>query len=246
MTDWTAGYVADVGYTFGYYAELNPLRVNLAFLNAGLVPPQIGTACELGFGQGVSTNLHAAASVTQWHGTDFNPSQASFAQELGQASGADVKLYDEAFDAFCHRDELPEFDYIGLHGIWSWVSDANRKVVVDFIHRKLKVGGVLYISYNTQPGWAAMVPMRDLLTEHAEVMGADGAGIVSRIDGALGFVDQLFAANPKYAVANPHIADRVAKIKEQNRHYVAHEYFNRDWEPMGFAKMARWLEPAKV
>ena len=39
MSDWTAGYVADIGYTYGYYPELNPLRVNLAFLNAGLVAP---------------------------------------------------------------------------------------------------------------------------------------------------------------------------------------------------------------
>ena len=206
----------------------------------------MGTACELGFGQGVSANMHAASSVTQWHGTDFNPSQASFAQELGQASGADVALYDEAFDAFCNRDDLPAFDYIGLHGIWSWISDANRAVIVDFVRRKLKVGGVLYISYNTQPGWAAMIPMRDLLTGHADVMGADGAGVVSRIDGALAFADQLLAANPKYALANPQIKDRIAKIKEQDRHYVAHEYFNRDWEPMGFAKMADWLEAAKV
>jgi hypothetical protein len=41
MTDWTAGYVADIGYTYGYYTELNPLRVRLAFLNAGLVPRTI-------------------------------------------------------------------------------------------------------------------------------------------------------------------------------------------------------------
>ena len=32
MTDWTAGYVADIGYTYGYYTELNPLRVRLAVL----------------------------------------------------------------------------------------------------------------------------------------------------------------------------------------------------------------------
>ena len=31
MSDWTAGYVADIGYTYGYYTELNPLRVKLAF-----------------------------------------------------------------------------------------------------------------------------------------------------------------------------------------------------------------------
>ena len=76
MTDWTSGYVADIDYTFGYYTELNPLRVKLAFLNAGRVAPDYGTACELGFGQGISANIHAAASLTSWHGTDFNPAQA--------------------------------------------------------------------------------------------------------------------------------------------------------------------------
>jgi SAM-dependent methyltransferase len=246
MTDWTSGYVADIGYTYGYYAELNPLSLRLAFLNAGLVPPQVGSACELGFGQGMSANLHAAASVVSWHGTDFNPSQAGFAQELAAASGAQAQLFDQAFEDFCHRNDLPAFDFIGLHGIWSWISDANRAVIVDFIHRKLKVGGVLYVSYNTQPGWAAMVPMRDLLTEHAEVLGADGAGIVSRIDAALGFADQLLAVNPAYARANPQIADRITKIKEQSRNYLAHEYFNRDWNPMSFAQMGHWLQSAKM
>ena len=246
MSDWTAGYVADIGYTYGYYTELNPLRVRLAFLNAGLVPPEVGSACELGFGQGMSANLHAAASVVQWAGTDFNPAQAGFAQELARVANSGAQLFDEAFDQFCSRAELPEFDYIGLHGIWSWISDENRAVIVDFVRRKLKVGGVLYISYNTQPGWAAMVPMRDLLTEHAEVLGSDGAGIVSRIDSALAFADQLLAANPAYARANPQIAERIKTIKGQDRHYVAHEYFNRDWQPMAFAKMAQWLEPAKL
>ena len=42
MTDWTAGYVADIGYTFGYYQELNPLRARMAFLVSGLRPPSEG------------------------------------------------------------------------------------------------------------------------------------------------------------------------------------------------------------
>ena len=238
--------MADIGYTYGYYTELNPLRVRLAFLNAGLVAPDVGTACELGFGQGMSTNLHAAASVVQWAGTDFNPAQAGFAQELAGVADSGARLSDEAFDQFAQRADLPKFDYIGLHGIWSWISDENRAVIVDFIRRKLRVGGVLYISYNTQPGWAAMVPMRDLLTEHAEVLGSDGAGIVSRINSALAFAEQLLAANPAYARANPQIAERIQAIKKQDRNYVAHEYFNRDWQPMAFAKMAQWLSSAKL
>ena len=83
--------------------------------------------------------------------------------------------------------------------IWSWISDANRAVIVDFVRRKLRVGGVLYISYNTQPGWAAMVPMRDLLTEHAQVLGAPGHGIASRIDASLAFAERLMDSNCHYA-----------------------------------------------
>ena len=245
MTDWTSGYVADIGYTYGYYLELNPQRVKLAFLNAGLVAPEFGTACELGFGQGISANMHAAASVCSWHGTDFNPAQAGFAQELATVSGANAHLFDESFAEFSSRD-LPEFDYIGLHGIWSWISDENRAVIVDFIRKKLKVGGVLYISYNTLPGWGTFAPMRHLMTEHAEIIGADGVGIVSRIDGALDFTEKLLATNPLFAKANPLVADRISKIKGQNRHYLAHEYFNRDWHPMHFGTMGQWLEPAKL
>ncbi len=100
MTDWTSGYVADIGYTYGYYTELSPLRVQLAFLNAGLVAPAFGTACELGFGQGLSTNIHASATTTHWSGTDFNPAQAGFAQELAGVAGNDAKFYDQVFDQY--------------------------------------------------------------------------------------------------------------------------------------------------
>jgi SAM-dependent methyltransferase len=246
VSDWTYGYVADLDYTFGYYAELNPLRAALPFLNASLAPPRITAACELGFGQGVSANIHAAASGTDWYGTDFNPSQAAFAQAMAAASGSGVRLFDQSFAEFCGRADLPDFDYIALHGIWSWVSDENRRTIVDFLRRKLTVGGVLYISYNTLPGWASMVPMRNLMTEHAEVMAAPGRGTIARIDAALDFAERLCALNPIFTQTHPGIAERLRRMKEQNRHYLAHEYFNRDWEPISFSEMADWLGPAKL
>jgi hypothetical protein len=144
--------VADIGYTYGYYSELNPLNTQLTFLYASVAPPKIVNACELGFGQGVSLNVHAAASTVRWWGTDFNPAQAGFAQELAAAGGSGASLFDESFAEFCSRPDLPQMDYVGLHGIWSWISDENRAVIVDFVRRKLNVGGVLYVSYNTQPG----------------------------------------------------------------------------------------------
>jgi SAM-dependent methyltransferase len=246
MSDWTAGYVADVGYTYGYYGELGAERLRMAFLSAGLVMPQLGTACELGFGQGLSSNVHASATLTRWHGNDFLPAQAAYAQELAAASGNGGQFVDDAFDAFFARTDLPDFDFLGLHGTWSWINDENRHRIVDFVRRKLKVGGVLYVSYNTQPGWASMIPMRHLLTEHARVMGSQGQGIAGRIGGALEFGEQLLQLNPAYALANPEVKTRFAKLKSKDRAYLAHEYFNRDWHPMPFADMAQWLADAKL
>jgi SAM-dependent methyltransferase len=246
MSDWTGGYVADIDYTYGYYHELNPLRVALAFANAGLEIPTVGTACELGFGQGMSANVHAAATVTQWHGTDFNPAHAAFAQELAAVSGSGARFVDQAFADYCARTDLPDFDFIGLHGIWSWVSDANRAVIVDFVRRKLKVGGVLYISYNTLPGWAPAVPLRGLLTNYVEVMAAPGAGMSNRIGAALDFTDKLLETSPAFFNANPSVASRLKLLRSQSRNYLAHEYFNRDWQPMSFADMAELLGEAKL
>mgnify|MGYP000188555424 CR=1 FL=1 len=246
-TEWNAGYVTDVNYTFGYYGELNPLRCRLPLLMVGRHAPKIENACELGFGQGLSVSIHAAAQPdVNWYGTDFNPSQAAFASEMVRLAGADAKLYDEAFAEFCGRQDLPDFDFIGLHGIWTWISDANRGVLVDFIRRKLRPGGVLYISYNTLPGWSASAPIRHLMKRHAEVMGAPGQGIIGQTDAALNFIEQFLALEPLYAKANPGAAERLKQVKGQDRKYLAHEYMNRDWHPMYFADMENWLGDAKV
>lgn len=246
-TEWNAGYVTDINYTSGYYAELNPLRMRLPLQLAGLHAPKVETACELGFGQGVSVSIHAAAQPgVNWFGTDFNPSQAAFANDLVGLTGSNAKLYDEAFAEFCNRSDLPDFDFIGLHGIWSWISDENRKILVDFFRRKLKPGGVLYISYNTLPGWSSSAPVRHLMKRHAEIMSPASQGFIGKADSSIAYIEEFFGLNPLYTRVNGAAVDRLKMIKGQNRTYVAHEFMNRDWNPMYFADIEDWLSPAKV
>jgi len=246
MQDWSDGYMTEVAYTFGYYPELNPLRARLALLQAGIVPPAVHTACELGFGQGMSVNIHAAASGAEWHGTDFNPAQVGFARELAQDTPLASNLSDQAFDAFCRRDDLPQFDFIALHGIWSWISDANRAVVASFIERKLNAGGVVYVSYNTQPGWAAVGPITELMAGFDAASNPPGIGTAARIDAALDFADQLMASGAVYGKANPQVLDHLKRLRGHDRRYLAHEYFNRDWQPMSFARMRGWMEGVRL
>lgn len=246
MQAWSDGYMTDVEYTYGYYAELNPLRTRLAMLSEGFAYPEVGTACELGFGQGLSINVHGAASSTEWFGTDFNPTQAAFAKELANDPARAARIFDDAFDAFSSRSDLPDFDFIGLHGIWSWISDSNRAVIAEFIRRKLKVGGVLYISYNTQPGWAAMAPLRDLLTEYSDSLVAPGTETSKRIEASLEFATKLLDSGAMYGRANPSVAEHLKRLSGHPSNYLAHEYFNRDWMPMPFSRMAEWMESLKL
>jgi hypothetical protein len=248
MTSWTSGYVAELDYTHGYYREMSPLILQLAMLSklqAHRVERPL-RYLELGFGQGLSLNIHAAAYNGEYWGTDFNPTQAANARELAAASGANINVFDASFAELAKRDDLPEFDVIALHGIWSWISDENRRVIVDIARRKLAVGGVLYVSYNTTPGWSAAMPLRHLMSLHVELASGEAQGMVPRIDQALGFAQSVVDSNALYFRANPQVAERLKAIKGLNRNYLAHEFFNADWHPMPFSDVANYLEPAKL
>jgi SAM-dependent methyltransferase len=239
------GAVDEIAYTYGYCDELNPLRVRLPLLRRGLAFPDAQSACDLGFGFGVSVNIHAAGSATRWHGTDFNVSHADFARELAASAGLRADLVAERFSDFCRRDDLPDFDFIGMHGIWSWVSAENRGVIADFLSRRLRPGGVLYLSYNTQPGWTPMVPVRDLMNQHFQTSDTPGGQpLEARIRAAVDFAQTVLATQPGYAVVNPHLAERVRALSGEPTGYLAHEYFSRDWSPTSFSQVASSLGAA--
>lgn len=246
MALWTEGYVSGVEYTYGYYPELNPNRAKLAFLNAGIKFPSIENACELGFGQGVSINFHATATSVNWYGNDFNPTQVAFAGDLSAAAQNKIFISDDSFMQYCCRTDLPKFDFIGLHGIWSWVSKDNQLQLAEFIRTKLKVGGIVYISYNTSPGWSSFVPVRHLMNLHSSLLGSKAEGVVSRINNSLKFIQEIFDANPHFSKSNPNVVDRFEGIRKQNIQYLAHEYFNKDWKPDPFSSVASILEGAKL
>lgn len=248
MSDWTAGYVAEIGYTYGYYRELSPGILALAALNKGVRfdANRPLRYLELGFGQGVSINMHAAACAGEFWGTDFNPAQAAHAKELSAASGSQAKLYDAAFAELAARDDLPEFDIIALHGIWTWISPENRHIIIDIARRRLATGGLFYVSYNCTPGWAPAMPLRHLMKLYGERACAPDMPITSRLDGAIEFAQKVVDSGALYFKANPQVGERLKKIKDQGRNYLAHEYFTHDWHVMPFSDVAEHLSAAKL
>jgi hypothetical protein len=245
---WSDGYVTELGYVHQYYKELSPLVMELALTYRMQAARQARPLryLELGFGQGLSLNIHAAAMNGQFWGNDFNPSHAAYAAELARISGSGAVILDDSFAELAERPDLPDFDVIALHGIWSWISDANRKVIVDIARRKLVPGGMLYMSYNAMPGWAAALPVRNLMLLHNELTDKTASALPGRIDDTLSFAQKLSDMGGVYFNSQAVAKDWVKSVGSGERSYLAHEYFNADWHPMSFADVARSLEDAKL
>lgn len=245
MLRYKDGYVSDITYTKGYFEALNPLKAKLVFLQQDQTFPEIKNACELGFGQGVSVNFHAAGSQINWYGTDFIEEHAINAQALAAASGANPKLLDESIEAFCERADLPDFDFIGLHGVWSWISSKNRSLIVRFLQKKLRPGGVLYVSYNALPGSRRKSEIRDLVTLFSE----DAKNKTSPREGVLRAFKQaseLLDLSPRYQKSNPSVMELLKNLKGDSARYLAHEFLNENHDAMSFRDMAGLLMGANM
>lgn len=249
MSDWGEGYVSDIEYTTGFYHEQAPARIAFACLLNGVAPPRWTGAysyLELGCGRGFTLNLLAAANPeARFVGIDFMPGHIVEARRLAAAVGLDnVTFLETSFEeALADRDALPEFDLITQHGVYSWVSAANRQAIVDLIRAKLKPGGAAYLSYNAMPGWATTLPVqrliRDVAGQHVE--RSDRA--VAR---AIRYMQELHEAGAVTLANAPMLPDLVKSVDSGFTTYLAHEYLNAHWEPQYFTDVARDLAGAKL
>lgn len=248
MSSWTSGYVSEVAYTAGFYRELTPAILDLAAL-AKSVTVQPATSpfamCELGCGRGVTTNVLAAANPHgQFHATDFNPAHIAEARALAAAGGLkNVQFSDAGFAEYLDDPTLPQFDIIALHGILSWVNEANRRVIVAFIGKHLKPGGLAYVSYNCMPGWAPAAPMRRLMAEFGALRSG---GPLGRLDKSIEMMTRLKETNARYFQVNAPVGERLDKMKGQNKNYLVHEFLNENWDPFYHKDVAAEMAEAKL
>lgn len=247
-TTWTNGYQTEVNYTYGYYRDLSPNFQKFCLLLNGIDSPDIQTNqthCELGFGQGVSINIHAASTDANFYGTDFNPAHAAHANQLAQHSQTKPYFFDDSFEELLNRNDLPMFDSISLHGIWSWISYENQHIILKFIRKYLKPNGIVYISYNCVTGWAANMPIRELFHSHFK-FNSKSTNPLQKVNEALNFSEELLKQNPIFAQRNPNALQKVIDLKQQNPNYLIHEYLNQDWQCFSFQQVVRILDEIKL
>jgi SAM-dependent methyltransferase len=232
-------YVADVPYTRRFFKELTPAWLDFTALICGFEPPRRDGGfhwCELGCGQGVSAALlaatHPAAHV---FAIDMMPEHIAYGERLCRDAGiANATLLALDFAA-ANRREMPRFDYIVAHGVYTWVDETAKADLRRFIHRNLKPGGLVYLSYNSQPGWAADMPMQHLLAAFAERAEGDGLARFAEADRRVGALAEAGA----HGLRDGRIGSDWQRLRETlPPAYFPHEFLV-PWRPIAVTEMRR-------
>src|SRR5882672_9372717 len=131
--DWSHGYVTDAPYADRFHRELSPAWLDYVAALRGARPRRLDQSfcyLELGCGFGTSSVVHAGAFPhAEFHACDFNAAHIEGGRRLAEALGiGNVHLHEAPFAAL-PLHELPDFDFIVLHGVYSWVTPEVRATV---------------------------------------------------------------------------------------------------------------------
>ena len=225
-------YVTDVPYIAGFTSELAPEMLDLVATICGFAAPRRDknfTWCELGCGPGMAPIIFAATHPEGvFHGVDVMPDHIARGRAIAERAGLDNLTFHALDFAAAGALELPKFDYIVAHGVYAWIDESAASSMRRFIERHLAPGGLVYVSYNSMPGWAADAPFQHLLYALAE--GGSGDSI-ARFHAAASIAETLSKAGAAALVASPTAVGFAEERSKRPEAYFAHEYLAPAWRP---------------
>ena len=156
---------ADLGYLsqpFPYASA--PFLESYARL-LGLSPAPASTARILEIGSSYGGNLISQALFyphATFTGIEIAPTQVSVGKTyIDQLGITNLGLLEG--DVNESHEHLGTYDYIIAHGFYSWVDEETKDNFLRLCKEHLAENGILYMSYNTYPGWHKMDSVRSLL-----------------------------------------------------------------------------------
>jgi SAM-dependent methyltransferase len=237
----TADTTLEIPYPSNFYSYQTPASLDYVAAINGVAPPVASgapfTYLDLGCGDGFTIVLLAAAyPQCRFIGVDINPEHIAIGNALARAGGLDnVELIEGDFEAWQAFD-LPQCDYVAMHGVYAWISEAARSAVFDLLASRLKPGGLLYVSYNAYPGWGAVAPLRQLLLDYASRLSGDKLANVAE---TIRHMQMLRDKGAAYFKENPSAGAMLDDLAGKDIRYVAHEIFVPHWSPQSFSTVAK-------
>lgn len=239
------GYFLAEPYTYGVYPETFASHLSFLSLMAGHRPPTPldgqgsgPTVIEFGCGQGLNLCLQAALQPEgRFVGVDLSAHHVAHARELAAAAGlrnlhvvqADlVALAAGAAPPPALEAVWGQCQFALAHGVLGWVSPPVGQALRTLAARALAPGGLLYLSYNTLPGWLAALPFQHAVLALEQRNGGSGEGV----NQGRALFEQLQACDARVFRALPDLAPRLQDLAKHSRSYLVHEYAHQQWQPL--------------
>jgi SAM-dependent methyltransferase len=240
MTQEDDGYATDIPYLRDFKPMLAPAWLDHVALVAGIEPPARTSGfawCDLGCGQGVTAAILAATHPSGiFHGIDAMPAHIDHARRLADAAAIpNLQLHAVDFAAAIGL-ELPQFDYIVAHGVYTWIGPEAQCAVRRFIDRRLKPGGLAYVSYNAMPGWARDLPFQGFLREFGRKFRGDN---FRRLAAAAEVVRTLAGAGVSSLTASFIVKELQERPEDYQPAYLVHEFMPAAWQPLYVTQVRR-------
>lgn len=213
----------DLGlYPGRFHREAAPLWLAAVAASRGIAPPETTSArwCEIGCGQGTDSVLLAAANPkAEFLGIDADPAHVAAARALAERGGVKNVRFLQADVRDLAGEASPAgeaFDFIWVHGLYSWVSPEVQAAIRAFVGARLAPGGIAMLNYMCWPGAAAHLAFREALAG----MGGPEVGVERRLE----ILRDLAAAGAGFFVAHPGAGPILQELSKRSAAFVAHEY----------------------
>ena len=197
------------------------------------------TYVDLGCGTGFGLILLAATNPTcRFVGMDRSSDHIAWARAFAAQVGlGNVAFHEASFESFGAKVDLAgAADIVACHGILSWIEPSEIDQVLDLAKRLLAPGGLLYCGYNSQPGWAAIEPLRATIRTLAV---EDPASAVPR---GFRFLRALREVEGSAVHDNPRLIDWLERFDDAPEGYLAHEYLAGSGRAFWHGEVAAILE----
>ena len=218
-------------------AQLHSHPDHLAALGrlAGLetASPEACRVLEIGCGDG--GNLLPMAwylRSSQFLGLDLSPVQIEAGCQQARALGLDnLELRVESILDLA--DDGTPFDYILVHGVFSWVDEMVQERILALCGNALAPHGVALVTYNTLPGWHLRTLVRDLMLHHTREIEDPLEKVRQGVAWVELLAEHLGRGNDEQAAL---LRGARAHLAELSRHpsHIFHEYFEENNRPIYF------------
>ena len=208
-----------------------PERLALTSLLHGGPRPPLDNYRVLELGCGNAANLLPMAyyrTHAAFVGVDGAGSQIEVARARKSALGISNIEFIHADFLTTSQQLSGGFDFIIAHGVFSWVPNDTRDALLEIFSQRLRRGGLVYLNYNTRPGWNVRGLVRDFLLAQTAGETRLGARAAFAQEVAGKVVSALTGVEHHYSQL---LANEFRFVWESDVTWVGHEFLAEDNHP---------------